>query len=104
MGAFGAYQPNLSENGDIRTFRLALWAAHCGKHMEEHLNPSSLECMEAMKLLGQDNSSDYHLTSYPLYVEKDGDLDSLFDCKTFPVTGGSIKGRISLVIPNRVTT
>merc|ERR1712228_470725 len=51
--AFGAYQPNLSENGDIRTFRLGLWAAHCGKHMEEHLNPSSLECMEAMKLLGQ---------------------------------------------------
>ena len=82
--------------------------------MEEHLNPQSMQCMEAMKWLGQDNLTEYlkpnpfesdsHLMSYPLYVEKDGDLDELHDCKTFPVTGGSIKGKSSMFLPNRLTT
>ena len=91
-----------------------VWAAHCGKHMEEHLNPSSMQCMEAMKCLGQENLTEYlkpnpfpsdsHLTNYPLYVEKDGDLDERYDCKDFPVTGGLIKGKASMHLPSRLTT
>jgi len=112
--AFGGYQPNLLDNGDVRTHRLAVWAAHCGKHMEEHLNPSSMQCMEAMKWLGQENLTEYlkphpfpsdsHLMTYPLYVEKDGDLDELHSCEEFPVTGGRIMGKASMFLPNRLTT
>ena len=82
--------------------------------MEEHLNPSSMQCMEAMKCLGQENLTEYlkpnpfpsgsHLTNYPLYVEKDGDLDERYDCKDFPVTGGLIKGKASMHLPSRLTT
>ena len=82
--------------------------------MEEHLYPQSMKCMEAMKWLGQDNlreylkpnpfESDSHLMSYPMYVEKDGDLDELHGCRTFPVTGGKVKGKSSMFLPNRLTT
>merc|ERR1711983_158808 len=57
--AFGAYQPNAKQRGDVRSFRLALWAEHCGKHMKEHLFPSSLECIKTMRNIGDDNLREY---------------------------------------------
>lgn len=121
--AMGAYQPAHTKEtagegeeicGEVRTFRLALWAEHCGRHMEEHLRPTSKECMDAMNALAEENldkfigdevaRNDSHLTLYPLRVDKDGDVDELDKCKTFPDLGGQVKGKNSSFLPNSVTT
>ena len=55
----GAYQrigfnniDNAADDGNVHTFRLALWAEHCGVHLPEHLNPTSIECINAMNSIG----------------------------------------------------
>jgi len=121
--ALGAYQPEYTKEtagegkeieGDLRTFRLALWAEHCGAHMEEHLKPSSKECITAMKRLGDENLLTYfadeptkkkaHLISYPLNFGTDGSVTSLYNCEVFPDTGGLIIGKASGFLPNSITT
>lgn len=122
--AMGAYQPYFTSasvgdgnevEGDIRTFRLALWAEHCGNHMSEHLAPASSSCMNAMKQLGNENlakfnssevgRSDSHLMTYPLLVTRTGHVFRRLDnFGRFPDTGGSIKGHNSLMLPNSLTT
>jgi len=118
----GAYQPAFTKDtcgdgeieGDVRTFRLALWAEHCGKHMPEHLNASSDACMKAIRQLGDENLASYivdepvkkksHWLSYPLEYGKEGTVTSLPNCKDFPDTGGLIIGLASRALPNSITT
>uniref|UniRef100_A0A7S2EHY3 phospholipase D n=1 Tax=Trieres chinensis TaxID=1514140 RepID=A0A7S2EHY3_TRICV len=125
--AMGAYQPAFTKEnaegteicGEVRTFRLALWAEHCGKHMEEHLSPSSKECMDAMRALGADNldryisdkveRNDSHLTRYPLEIKisrltSHYHVEEMEGCKKFPDLGGSVEGENSLSLPNSITT
>lgn len=112
--AFGAYQPNVQQEGDVRSFRLALWAEHIGTHMQEHLFPSSLECMKTMRRIGRSNLSNYfkpvqmdtdsHLMTYPLKIEADGCLHDYPDFKFFPDTSGLVVGKSSILIPNSLTT
>ncbi|XP_064116971.1 uncharacterized protein LOC135222709 isoform X2 [Macrobrachium nipponense] len=120
--AVGAYQPKHTKEecgndeiaGDVRSFRLALWAEHCGNHMEEHLSPASLSCMAAMRDMGQSNlekfispeveHNDSHLMTYPLRVTDDGHVVLREDCEKFPDTGGSITGKNSNFLPNSLTT
>ena len=110
--AFGAYQPNLMNNGDIKQFRLGLWAEHCGKHIKQHLDPSLLDCMNTMRILGQCNLSKYfksipmdsHLMIYPLFVDSDGSLSDCAGFKYFPDTGGNVTGKSSILVPNTLTT
>merc|ERR1712129_342283 len=108
--AVGAYQPHLIDKGNVRTFRLSLWAEHCGSHDEIHLKPSSLECMEAMKALAEENLSLYlnpelchnksHLISYPMMVRINGNLESRPDCPFFPDVGGLVIGAKSSFLPS----
>jgi len=119
----GAFQPAFTKEtagegmeikGDVRTFRLAIWAAHCGKIMPEHQNPASLECMKAMKALGYKNLTTYiadepcgtesRLLSYPLEYGVEGSVSSRKDCVNFPDTGGLIIGKASDFLPNSITT
>lgn len=120
--ALGAFQPQFTKEefgnseieGDIRTFRLSLWAEHCGTHMEEHLSPSSASCMTAMRGLGEANMQKYisqeaehndsHLMTYPFNVNQDGRVEEREDCPKFPDTGGSIAGKNSNFLPNSLTT
>merc|ERR1712020_445411 len=39
--AVGGYQPHHLAEGDIHTFRMALWAAHFGQYDEAYSNPES---------------------------------------------------------------
>jgi len=119
--ALGSYQPNLIPQdpgdfckGDIHTFRLSLWAEHCGQHMRQHLNPSSIECMKAMINVGQTNLHRYvhaigedshsHLMSYPYQIENDGKVFPRSDFKEFPDTGGSVCGESKNLFPVLLTT
>ncbi|KAG7177060.1 phospholipase D alpha 1-like isoform X3 [Homarus americanus] len=120
--AVGAFQPQFTKEkcgdsqieGDVRTFRLSLWAEHCGSHMEEHLSPESVSCMAAMKDLGEANLQKYispeaehndsHLMFYPLSVSQDGRVEMREDFPKFPDTGGSITGKNSNFLPNSLTT
>lgn len=118
----GAFQPAFTKEkcgdgeieGDVRTFRLALWAEHCGKAMPEHLRPSSDECMKAIRQIADENQASYiedeprgtksHWMSYPLNYGKDGTVTSLENCKDYPDTGGLIIGKASDFLPNSLTT
>ncbi|XP_037801148.1 phospholipase D alpha 1-like isoform X2 [Penaeus monodon] len=120
--ALGAYQPMYTKEecgdgeieGDVRTFRLSLWAEHCGAHMEEHLTPTSVECMRAINEVAKTNlekfispepeHNDSHLMSYPLDVNQDGRVLVREDLEKFPDTGGSITGKNSNFLPNSLTT
>jgi len=119
--ALGSYQPNLIPQdpdelckGDIHTFRLSLWAEHCGQHMRQHINPSSVECIRAMINVGQKNLHRYvhaigedshsHLMSYPYQIEKDGKIFPRSDFKEFPDTGGSVCGETKNLFPILLTT
>lgn len=120
--AVGAFQPQYTKEecgndeieGEVRSFRLSLWAEHCGAHMEEHLSPSSLSCMASLRDLGQSNlekflapeaeHNDSHLMSYPLHVTNDGHVRLREDCEKFPDTGGSVTGKNSNFLPNSLTT
>eukprot|EP00561_Arcocellulus_cornucervis_P013843 CAMPEP_0185800912 /NCGR_PEP_ID=MMETSP1322-20130828/1139_1 /TAXON_ID=265543 /ORGANISM="Minutocellus polymorphus, Strain RCC2270" /LENGTH=815 /DNA_ID=CAMNT_0028496577 /DNA_START=50 /DNA_END=2497 /DNA_ORIENTATION=+ len=117
----GAYQPAFTKEkcgdgeieGDVRTFRLALWAEHCGKAMPEHLRANSDECMKAIRQMADENQASYiadepkgvkgHWMSYPLNYGK-GTVTSLANCKNFPDTGGLIIGKASNFLPNSITT
>ncbi|KAK7078979.1 hypothetical protein SK128_002387 [Halocaridina rubra] len=119
--AVGAYQPQHTKEecgdnniaGDIRSFRLALWAEHCGAHMQEHMTPANVSCMKAMRDLGADNLSkfsvsapehnDSHLLTYPIHITADGDVKAREDFEKFPDTGGSVLGKISNFLPNILT-
>jgi len=119
--ALGAYQPhftvekanNEEVQGDIHAFRLALWAEHCNMHMEQHLKPSSIDCMRVMRELGRINLKKYsmhgpfqnnsHLMLYPYLVDSDGRVELSEQFKQFPDTGGSIVGKDSFLLPNSVT-
>jgi len=120
--ALGAYQPNYTVSnvsgrreveGDIFTFRLALWAEHCNMHMVQHSKPASIECMRVVRELGAINQEKYllpkprqnnsHWMLYPYVVKRDGCVDVSDQFKEFPDSGGSIIGSASILIPNTVT-
>ena len=100
--------------GAIHTFRRALWAEHCGEHKEEHIDPSSLECMQSMRAIAQENLDhflgdepehrDSHLMLYPIVVSEDGHISTREDCPTFPDTSAAILGEKSSFLPNSLTT
>lgn len=115
----GAYQSDFIDcddelKGDVQKFRLALWAAHCGETMDIHLQPSSADCMAAMKDLGQANTEKYvqyepeancsNLLYYPLDVQNDGGVAANESFPEIPDLGGTIAGALTDYIPNFITT
>ena len=100
--------------GAVHSFRRALWAEHCGEHKEEHMDPSTLECMRSMRGIGKENLDqfisdepqhrDSHLMLYPIQVGENGDVGVREDCKTFPDTSAPILGEKSSFLPNSLTT
>ena len=119
--ACGAYQckndsksvEDATNIGNVHIFRLALWAEHCGVHLPEHLQPSSLKCMQVMNDIGNKNldryltsdarNSESHLMSYPLRVNHDGKLVKYRGWSVFPDTGGNICGADSTFLPDSLT-
>ena len=107
--ACGAYQPNLMADGDVKLFRMALWAEHCGA--PQHFNAADVSCMKNLRKIGEENLSKYakaipmdsHLMIYPFLIYGDGSLTDYPDFECFPGTGGNVKGKDSIVLPNSLT-
>lgn len=119
--AMGAYQPqhisgSLSAKGQIFGFRMALWYEHLHQLHESFLYPESLECMQRVNKLAEDNWNMYasevfdqdlpgHLLRYPIEVTNFGHVTSLSDIeKFFPDTKAHILGTKSELLPPILTT
>ncbi|XP_045620576.2 LOW QUALITY PROTEIN: uncharacterized protein [Procambarus clarkii] len=117
--AVGCFQPlhtrevSGQPQGSISKFRLALWAEHLGGVSEIHMNPGSIECMQAVNEMADNNWSVYssdepckiegHLMRYPVEVGQDGSVTALEGSENFPDTAASILGAPNF-LPNKLTT
>ncbi|XP_071682359.1 phospholipase D delta isoform X2 [Lolium perenne] len=118
--AMGAYQPHYSwagsrgpPRGQVYGFRMSLWAEHLGTVEECFRRPQSMECVQLVNQMAEDNWACYvspqmvdmkgHLMRYPIKVEKDGRVGPLPGHESFPDVGGKVLGTHSS-LPNALTT
>ncbi|XP_062027080.1 phospholipase D beta 1-like [Rosa rugosa] len=107
--AMGAYQPHhtwarklSSPHGQIYGYRTSLWAEHIGFLEDSFNQPESLECVQRVRSLSEQNWRQYvadeitemkgHLLKYPVEVDQMGKVKHLAGCTTFPDVGGNILG------------
>ena len=115
--AMGAYQPHhLSTKdqlakGQIYGFRMALWYEHVRQLYQSFLHPETLECMQTMNRIAEENWKIYsnkafdqdlpgHLLRYPVEVTSYGRVSSLSEAERFfPDTKASVLGAKSELPP-----
>ncbi|GAV78584.1 C2 domain-containing protein/PLDc domain-containing protein/PLD_C domain-containing protein [Cephalotus follicularis] len=119
--AMGMYQPHYTwakkkrhPHGQIYRFRMSLWAEHLGELVECFQEPESLECVNRVNEIAEDNWTRYtaaeftplhgHLLKYPVQVDADGKVGPLPGYENFPDAGGKIVGSHSTTIPDILTT
>ena len=102
--AVGGYQPGEKQSkGAVRSFRMALWAAHLGGTNEKHLQPESDECLGKVKettnkfwelyTAEKPEHSDVKMLPYPINVDKKGKVTALEKpWDFFPDTQASVIG------------
>ena len=113
--AIGAHQPDRPGDGDVKTYRTALWAAHLGGYDEAFDDPGSDECLRAVRektgafweayIAEEPTDQAAHMLPYPVRVSQEGHvgpLDAPFDC--FPDTEAPVKGAKSGYLPGKLTT
>ena len=110
----GGYQPDLRGAGDVRRFRLSLWAEHFKYSEPIFLHPTTLECVRRVKDMVAYNWNQYlsqqntpgQLLPYPLNVMPDGKLECIDGISHFPdfPESAKIKGKPNPMIPQKVTT
>ena len=100
--------------GEVRKFRLSLWAEHLKTSEPVFLDPGSLNCVQRIKIMASYNWKMYlekavtpgQLLPYPLNVMDDGELqyiDGVTNFPDFPKTA-TIMGKPHPAIPQKVTT
>ena len=92
---------------------MSLWREHTGKLEDYFKQPESLECVQNINKLAEDNwenftTDDYtplqgHLLKYPIKVESDGTVSPLPGHEQFPDLGGKVLGSTT-TLPNALTT
>lgn len=119
--AIGAYQTqdggdHLINQGDIHAYRMSLWYEHTGSAEELFLEPESLECVQRIRLIGDQMWEIYsgeeivdmegvHLVTYPVKVTQEGSLEDSNDGEGhFPDTESLVKGKRSKWLPPISTT
>lgn len=119
--AVGCWQPNFpSENpwGDVHMFRMSLWTQHLKTTEEVFRIPQTIECVQRIKLMCLTNWEVYRSAScdpgqtpgmllpYPINVLDSGELKEIPGVEEFPdfPKGSRVKGQISALIPQKVTT
>lgn len=118
--AMGAYQPyHLSTKqparGQIHGFRMALWYEHLGLLNESFLQPASMECVRKVNEIAEKYWHIYtsetadlclpgHLISYPISVNRSGEVTHLPGTQFFPDTEAPILGSKSEILPPILTT
>lgn len=118
--AMGAFQPHYSwagssspPRGQVYGYRMSLWAEHLGMLEECFKRPQSVECVQLVNCMAEDNWQCYvspqmsemkgHLMKYPIKVESDGRVGPLPGYENFPDVGGKVLGSHSS-LPNALTT
>ncbi|KAL6285499.1 hypothetical protein ACE6H2_009889 [Prunus campanulata] len=122
--AIGCYQLKngddktmMSVGGDIEAYRISLWYEHIGRAEELFKQPESLECVQTVRLIGDQMWKTYsgeevvdmegvHLVTYPMNVTEEGHVEDLAEGSggLFPDTKSMVKGKRSKVIPPMFTT
>uniref|UniRef100_A0A0E0IN38 Phospholipase D n=1 Tax=Oryza nivara TaxID=4536 RepID=A0A0E0IN38_ORYNI len=107
--AMGAYQPHHAwstkgghPRGQVYGYRTSLWAEHLGMVDDLFKDPSSLECVNYVNEIAEENWRRFtaeqlitlqgHLLKYPVKVEADGKVGPLPEHECFPDVGGKILG------------
>eukprot|EP00121_Abeoforma_whisleri_P012815 Awhi_evm1s11833 len=95
--AMGAYQPNYVDEercpkGNVHGFRTSLWAEHIGEPEGLFNAPETLDCMQRVNEIVQENwekyigdevvEMDHHMMPFPIVVADDGSLTPL--CEVVP--------------------
>ncbi|KAI5402755.1 hypothetical protein KIW84_050382 [Lathyrus oleraceus] len=118
--AMGAYQPRHTWNrkkghprGQVYGYRMSLWAEHLGTIHDCFKEPESLECVETVNKIAEQNwknftADDYkplqgHIMKYPIKVNADGRVGPLPGFESFPDVGGKVLGSRSN-LPDALTT
>ncbi|GJT33471.1 phospholipase D delta-like protein [Tanacetum coccineum] len=118
--AMGAYQPHHTwakkknhPRGQVYGYRMSLWREHTGKLEDYFKQPESLECVQNINKLAEDNWENFttdnhtplqgHLLKYPIKVESDGTVSPLPGHEQFPDLGGKVLGSTT-TLPNALTT
>ncbi|XP_077220019.1 phospholipase D delta-like isoform X2 [Tasmannia lanceolata] len=107
--AMGAYQPHHTWDrkkrhplGQVYGYRMSLWAEHLGRLDDLFKEPHSLNCVEEVNKIAEDNWKRYtaeeptklcgHLLRYPIKVGADGKVGPLDGHENFPNVGGKVLG------------
>ncbi|KAF6993066.1 hypothetical protein CFC21_010006 [Triticum aestivum] len=107
--AIGAYQPHRITSGaelakgHVHGFRMSLWHEHLGKTHDDFLRPGSLECVQRVNKMADEYWSLYvgdqlpedlpgHLLTYPVSVDKAGNVSAVTGFEFFPDTDARVLG------------
>ncbi|MED6106363.1 hypothetical protein PIB30_004138 [Stylosanthes scabra] len=118
--AMGAYQPHHTwgkkqrhPHGHVYGYRMSLWAEHMGYVDECFKEPETLECVQTVNKIAEDNWNKYtadsyaplqgYLMRYPIRVDANGKVSSLPGFETFPDVGGKVLGSRT-TLPSALTT
>lgn len=92
---------------------MSLWAEHLGNIHDCFKEPESLECVETVNNIAEQNwkkftSDDFkplqgHIMKYPIKVNADGKVSPLPGFESFPDVGGKVLGSRS-TLPDALTT
>ncbi|KAM7257284.1 hypothetical protein ACFE04_013025 [Oxalis oulophora] len=118
--AMGAYQPHYTwgktkghPRGQVYGYRTSLWAEHTEELNNLFDEPESLECVQKINKIAEDNWKRYtaddftplqgHLLNYPVSVDSKGKVTALPGQEYFPDVGGKILGSRT-TLPDALTT
>ena len=103
--AIGAYQPHRINTGaeHVHGFRMSLWHEHLGKTHDDFLRPGSLECVRMVNKMADECWNLYvgdqlkddlpgHLLTYPVSVDKAGNVSAVTGFEFFPDTEARVLG------------
>ncbi|KAI4380658.1 hypothetical protein MLD38_006825 [Melastoma candidum] len=118
--AMGAYQPcqlckKHPPKGKIHGFRRSLWYEHMRENHGCFDQPDSLECMETVRKIAEQNWEQYcskkvkgdlpgQLMRYPVEVARDGVVRAVPGIEHFPDTKAKVLGSRSHLLPELLTT
>ncbi|KMS95875.1 hypothetical protein BVRB_004150 [Beta vulgaris subsp. vulgaris] len=118
--AMGAYQPHHTWSskkghpfGQVYGYRMSLWAEHLGGLDDLFKEAENLDCVRTVNYIADENwkkfvADEYspmqgHLLRYPIFVGKDGTVQSLRGHENFPDVGGKVLGAANS-LPDALTT
>jgi phospholipase D1/2 len=101
-------------HAQVYGYRMSLWAEHLASVEKLFKEPGSLECVQRVNEIADENWKRYtddtfrllqgHLLKYPIQVDADGTVGPLPGHENFPDIGGRVLGAHSIKLPDALTT